>query len=127
MPTRRRSSRVPRAVTRAAAASESPRDVAMATELQQEVAAATAVTAAATAVASGSLVLVPTAGDRAAVVDVAVDDAAPPGVGPMGKLACIRPRACVGGVGDAGGRLHDAAAPGARRRGLVVTRCPARP
>jgi hypothetical protein len=99
----------------------------VATGPQQELAAATVATAAVTAATLASLVVAPTASDRVAVVDVPDDDAPHPRVGPMGELARISPRACDGGVGDAGGRLRDAAAPGARRGGLVVTRSPARP
>jgi hypothetical protein len=46
-----------------------------------------------------------------------------PQMGPMGEPARASPRARGGGVGGAGGRLRDAAAPVARHRGLVVARC----
>jgi hypothetical protein len=78
---------------------------------------------AATTVASASPALVPTAGDCAAVVGV-TDDDAPPRVGAMGKPVHVNSRAYTGGVGDAGGWLHDVAVPGARRRGLNVACCP---
>jgi hypothetical protein len=62
-----------------------PRGTAVATEPQQEVVVAVAATAAATATTSASPTLAPTAGDRAAVVDVADDDAPPPGWGQWGN------------------------------------------
>jgi hypothetical protein len=79
VPTRRRSSRAPRAET-----GESPRDTAVATGPQQgETAAAAA--AAATVVASASPALVPTTGDQP-VVDIAADDAPPLG-GANGEMS----------------------------------------
>jgi hypothetical protein len=50
----------------------------------------------------------------------------PPG-GANGRTGPHQPRACGGGVGDAGGRLCDAEAPDAWPRGLVVTRWPTHP
>jgi hypothetical protein len=65
---------------------EPPRDRTLATGPQQEetVAAAAVATAATVVVVSALPALVPTAGDRAAVVDVAADDAPPPGWGQWG-------------------------------------------
>jgi hypothetical protein len=78
--TRRRSLRAPQVVASAAATGDLPHDTVVATGPQQEKAAVAAAWVAATAVASASPALVPTAGDHAAVVDVADDDApAPPG------------------------------------------------
>jgi hypothetical protein len=45
-------------------------------------------------------------------------------MGSVGESAHISPRAPDGGTCDEGGRLRDARAPGARRRGLVVARRP---
>jgi hypothetical protein len=100
--TRRRSLRAPQVVASAAATGELPHDTVVATGPQQEKAAVAAAWVAATAVASASPALVPTAGDHAAVVDVADDDAP----------ARVSPRAYVG---DAGGWLRDVTALGARR------------
>jgi hypothetical protein len=72
VPTRWRSSRVPRAVESVAASGMPPRDTAVATRPQRE---GTAVAAA--AVVSESPALVPAAGDQA-VVNVADDDAPSP-------------------------------------------------
>jgi hypothetical protein len=72
------------AAASAASTGEAPRDTAVAMGPQQEEAAAAAATAVAAAVVSASPALVLTAGDHAAVVDVADDDALPPG-GANGK------------------------------------------
>jgi hypothetical protein len=68
-----------RTVTGAAEKGVPPRDTAVATGSQQEETAVAAT--AGTTVALASPALVPTAGDHAAVVDVADNDAPPPGWG----------------------------------------------
>jgi hypothetical protein len=78
VPTRRSSPRAP--PVSATATGEPPRDTAMARRPQREGTMAAAATEAATAVASAPPTPVPTAGDQA-VVDVADDDAPPPGWG----------------------------------------------
>jgi hypothetical protein len=84
VPTRRCSARVPQAAVSATVTGEPPRDTAMARRPQREGTMATAATEAATAVASAPPAPVPTAGDQA-VVDVADDDAPPPGWGQWGN------------------------------------------
>jgi hypothetical protein len=91
-PTKRRSSRVPRA---AAVAGEPPRNTVVATGPQQEVGAVAATTVAATAVASVSPSLIPAAGDQA-VVDIADDNAPPPGWGQWDNRPASAPEPTVG-------------------------------
>jgi hypothetical protein len=75
VPTRRHSSRAPRAAGSTAATGEPPCGTAVATGPQQKVVAVAAARAAATAATSASPALAPTAGDRAAVVDIPDNDA----------------------------------------------------
>jgi hypothetical protein len=81
VPTRRRSSRAPRAAGSAATTSERPRGVAVATEPRQEAAVVAAATTAATAASAVPPASIPAAGGQAPVVEIPDDDAPPPGWG----------------------------------------------
>jgi hypothetical protein len=92
--TRRSSLRAPRAAASAAVTGEPPRDTAATMGPQQEEVATVEAVAAATAMASASPTLVLTAGDHVEVVDVADDDAPPPGWGQWGTDPRQPPSLC---------------------------------
>jgi hypothetical protein len=95
VPTRRRSSRAPRAAGSAATTGKPIRSVAVATEPQQEATAAAAVMTTATIAPTVPPEPAPAGGDRAATVEIPDNDAPPPGWGLWGNWPAPAPEPAI--------------------------------